>query len=104
MEIRLTTNEREVELGRHLRELRLRQNISQHELAERGNVALNAVKGLEAGKGATVTSFIKVLRALGCEEWLSSLAPQVTVSPLQLLKAKKPLRQRASPSKGGARV
>ena len=104
MSMRLTTNEREIELGRHLRELRLRQNISQCKLAERGNLALNAVKRLEAGKGATVTSFIKVLRALGCDEWLSSLAPQVTVSPLQLLKSKKPLRQRASPSKGGESV
>jgi len=104
MTIQPTTIEREKELGRNLRDLRLRKNITQQELAERGNVALNAVKRLEAGKGATVTSLIKVLRALGREEWLESLAPTVTISPLQLLKNRKPLRQRASPSKGGARV
>jgi len=87
-----------------LRDLRLRQNIDQRQLAERADVALNAVKRLEAGKGATVTSLIKVLRALGREEWLGTLAPQVTVSPLQMLKDKKPVRQRASRTKEAPRV
>ena len=80
MATRLTTVEREAELGRHLRDLRLRQNIDQRQLAERADVALNAVKRLEGGKGATVTSLVKVLRALGHEEWLETLAPQITVS------------------------
>jgi transcriptional regulator with XRE-family HTH domain len=104
MATRLTTVEREAELGRHLRGLRLRQNINQCQLAERADVALNAVKRLEGGKGATVTSLVKVLRALGREDWLETLAPQITVSPLQILKARKPARQRASPSKEGPRV
>ena len=104
MATRLTTDEWEAELGRHLRDLRLRQNIDQRQLAERADVALNAVKRLEAGKGATVTSLIKVLRALGREEWLGTLAPQVTVSPLQMLKDKKPVRQRASRTKEAPRV
>lgn len=104
METRLTTAEWEAELGQHLRDLRLRQNIDQRQLAERADVALNAVKRLEAGIGATVTSLIKVLRALGREEWLGTLAPQVTVSPLQMLKDRKPVRQRASPTKEAPRV
>lgn len=91
-------------LGQHLRDLRLRRNIDQRQLADQAGVALNVVKGLEGGKGATVTSLIKVLRALGREEWLGTLAPPVSVSPLQMLKAKKPTRQRASPSRGGTRV
>ena len=104
MATRLTTVEWEAQLGQHLRALRLRQNIDQRQLAERADVALNVVKKLEGGKGSTVTSLIKVLRALGREEWLGTLAPQVTVSPLQLLKDKKPVRQRASPSKEAPRV
>jgi transcriptional regulator with XRE-family HTH domain len=94
-----TTPERETELGRVLRELRLRQNIDQRQLAERADVALNAVKRLEAGKGSTITSLIKVLRALGREEWLDSLAPRVTVSPLLMFKAGRSVRQRASRSR-----
>jgi len=104
MATRLTTAEWEVKLGQHLRDLRLRQNIDQRQLAERADVALNAVKRLEAGKGATVTSLIAVLRALGREEWLGTLAPQVTVSPLQMLKDRKPVRQRASRTKEAPRV
>ena len=100
----VTSVEWETELGRHLRTLRLRQNIDQRQLAERADVALNAVKRLEAGKGATVTSLVKVLRVLGRENWIESLAPQVTVSPLQLLKDGRPLRQRASPSRKAADV
>ncbi len=104
MATRLTTDEWEAELGQHLRDLRLRQNIDQRQLAERADVALNVVKRLEAGKGATVTSLVKVLRALGREEWLGTLAPQVSVSPLQMLKDKKPVRQRASRMKEAPRV
>ena len=100
---RLKTNEWESELGQHLHDLRLRQNITQCLLAERADVALNVVKKLEGGKGGTVTSLIKVLRALGREEWLGALAPQVSVSPMQMLKDK-PVRQRASPSKEARRV
>ena len=92
------------ELGRHLRDLRLRRNIDQRQLADQAGVALNVVKRLEGGKGATVTSLIKVLRALGREEWLGTLTPMVSVSPLQMLKSKKPTRQRASPSKAVTRV
>ncbi len=103
MTIHITSDEWEAELGRHLRELRLRQNLDQRQLAERAAVALNAVKNLEHGKGSTITSLIKVLRALGREEWVGTLAPQVSISPLQMLKTK-PVRQRASRVKGTPHV
>jgi transcriptional regulator with XRE-family HTH domain len=100
MDTRITANEWEAELGRHLRELRLRQNLDQRQLAGQAGVALNVVKRLEGGKGATVTSLVKLLRALGREEWLGTLAPQVSISPLQMLKAR-PARQRASRVRDG---
>ena len=99
----MTTEEWETTLGRHLRNLRLRQNVDQRRLAEQAGVALNVVKNLEAGKGATVTSLVKVLRALGRADWMGSLAPAVSISPLQMLKAK-PSRQRASRTKGTTHV
>jgi len=99
----MTTEEWEATLGRQLREFRLRQNVDQRRLAEQAGVALNVVKNLEAGKGATVQSLVKVLRALGRVEWLESLAPAVSISPLQILKSK-PSRQRASRVKGTPHV
>lgn len=95
MNDQLTSEEWETELGRQLRGLRLRQNIDQRQLARQAGVALNAVKNLEAGKGATIASLVKVLRALGGVDWLRALAPAVSISPLQMLKAR-PTRRRAS--------
>ena len=94
-----TTAHLAVELGEQLRALRLRQNVNQQQLAARAGVALNAVKNLESGKGATVGSLLKVLRALGREDWLRALSPQVSISPLQAL-TRKPTRQRASRKSG----
>jgi hypothetical protein len=46
---------------------------------------------------------VKVLRTLGRVEWLETLAPTVSISPLQMLKTK-PSRQRASRGKGTPHV
>ena len=95
MESTLTTAEWGVEIGTQLRSLRLRHDLDQVQLAERAGVAINCVKRLEAGKATTLTTFIKVLRALGQADWLKTLAPEVSISPLQMLKTRRP-RQRAS--------
>jgi transcriptional regulator with XRE-family HTH domain len=98
-----TTQELEKEFGRQLRDLRLRTNINQRTVADRAGVALNVIKNLESGKGATIRSAIKVLRTLGCADWLTTLAPEVSISPLQMLKSKHS-RQRASREKGSLNV
>lgn len=88
----------EAELGRQIRALRLRKDLDQQQLAERAGIALNAVKNIESGKGATLHSLIQTLRVLDREDWLRTLAPAVSISPVQMLKAKAP-RQRASRKK-----
>lgn len=90
-----TLEEWELELGAQMRALRLRANLDQVSLARRAGIGLTAVKNLESGKGATLKTLIKTLRALDRTDWLASLAPQVSISPLQMLKTK-PARQRAS--------
>ena len=92
-----TTAEWESELGTQIRALRLRQNIDQQALAERAGIALNSVKNLERGKGSTLRSLIQVLRVLNRADWIHALAPPVSISPLQMLKTRKP-RQRVSRS------
>lgn len=98
-----TPEEMEIEFGRQLRDLRLRRNIDQRQLAEQAGVALNAVKNLENGRGSTLSSLVKVLRSLGRADWLETLAPTVGISPMQMLKARQP-RQRASKSKESSHV
>jgi transcriptional regulator with XRE-family HTH domain len=93
-------SEAEVELGRQIRNLRLRQDLNQRQLAERAGIALNAVKNLEAGKGATLRTLTQTLRVLNRVEWLTTLAPAVSISPIQMLRTRAP-RQRASRHKAG---
>lgn len=95
MENTKTVDEWAFELGEQMRALRLRADLDQISLAERAGVGLSAVKNIESGKGATLKTLIKILRALDRADWLASLAPPVSISPLQMLKAK-PVRQRAS--------
>ena len=92
------SSEFEAELGRQVRTLRLRQDLDQRQLADRAGIALNAVKNLEGGNGSTLRSLVLALRALNRADWLHTLAPAVSISPVQMLKAKAP-RQRASRKK-----
>lgn len=97
-----TVDEWEAELGRQVRALRLRANLDQRILAGQAGVGLTALKNLESGKGATVKTFIRTLRALDRAAWLETLSPPVSVSPLRMLKAKT-ARQRASRPRGKGR-
>ncbi|MBY0497787.1 MAG: helix-turn-helix domain-containing protein [Cyanobacteria bacterium] len=89
-------DELEAQLGEQLRSLRIRKNIDQRVLAERAGIALNAVKNLESGRGATVRSLVEVLRTLGRADWIGTLSPHVSISPVQMLLTKSP-RKRVSP-------
>jgi transcriptional regulator with XRE-family HTH domain len=87
------------QLGQHLRTLRLRQNLDQRMVAEGAGISLSALKNLETGRGATLTTLVKTLRVLGRLDWLDSLAPSVSISPLQLLKSKSERRRASKPRK-----
>jgi|SRR5687768_6849825 len=91
----------EADIGRQLRVLRLKLNLNQQQLAERAGIALNVVKNLEGGKGSTLGSLVQVLRVLNRVEWLGTLAPAVSISPVQMLRTKAP-RRRASRTKSKA--
>jgi transcriptional regulator with XRE-family HTH domain len=86
MDTILNTVEIEERLGARLRELRILKNLDQRALAAKAVVSLNAVRHLETGKCARVHSLVKVLRALDRADWLETLAPTVSISPLQMLR------------------
>ncbi len=84
---RYTTREFQELLGERLRAQRIREELTQDELARRAGVSTSTVHHLERGTGGTVTTLIKVLRALQVTDWLASLGPpQSTISPLQVLR------------------
>jgi transcriptional regulator with XRE-family HTH domain len=89
-----TPEELEATLGASLKALRLDRNITQAALAERADVSLKAIKNLENGQGSTIKTMVCVLRALGRESWLQSVAPVASINPLTMTRQAEP-RQRA---------
>jgi transcriptional regulator with XRE-family HTH domain len=85
-----TVADLEAKLGGKLRLLRLDRNIEQITLAARAGVSLNALKRLELGRGSTTHTLLSVLRALGREGWLETIAPVATINPLTMTRAAKP--------------
>jgi len=89
-----TTAELEASLGENLRALRLDRNLEQKTLADQAGISVRAVKNLEHGAGSSLKSLIAVLRVLGREDWLKTVAPVATINPLTMTAKAQP-RQRA---------
>lgn len=94
MDIKYTTEELEHQLGDDLRQLRLQKNIDQKTLCKEAGISLTAIRNLENGRGSTITTLIKTLRALDHVDALFLFAPQTSINPLQLVRQAQP-RQRA---------
>lgn len=72
----------EQEFGAQVRRARLLADIDQRTLADSANISPVTLAKLEKGQGSTLRTLFKVLRALGREDWLETLEPVSTVSPL----------------------
>jgi len=80
-------------IGGQVKALRIRKNLTQDELSARAGVSKSALFNLENGKGSTLKTLAAALNALGETAWMENLAPEVTVSPVQLLGLGKPRRR-----------
>ncbi len=72
----------EEEFGAQVRRARLLQDLTQQELAAAANISPVTLASLESGRGSTLTTLVRVLRALGRDDWLGTLEPAPTLSPL----------------------
>jgi transcriptional regulator with XRE-family HTH domain len=84
-----TPEELQSELGRRLKHLRLSRNLDQRTAAEKAGIARAALQNLEAGRGSSVKTLLRTLKALNYLEGIEILAPEPTVNPLALLKTKR---------------
>ena len=98
MESLFTTPELEQKLGEAIKNLRLQKNLTRQIVCERAGISLTALRNLECGQGATVHTLIRAARTLGRQDWIFALAPQVSISPIHMVRDKA-VRQRASRSK-----
>ena len=92
-----TPEELQTALGERLRRLRLNRNLDQRTTAEKAGISEKALRNLETGKGSTVETLIRVLKALEYLQGIDMLAPEISVNPLDLLRQPKaPQRARRS--------
>jgi transcriptional regulator with XRE-family HTH domain len=92
------------DLGQRLRQLRLSRNLDQRTTAERAGISERALRKLENGRGSTVETFLRTLRALDYVQGIDLLAPKVGLDPLALLRNSKPpqrVRRPRGPRKAG---
>lgn len=89
--------ELQVQLGDQIQALRLSKNLDQITTAEKAGISEKALRNMEAGRGSTIESFLRVLKALDSLDGLELLAPTPSISPLALLRSSKP-RQRVRQS------
>ncbi len=80
-------------MGTH--SFRLSRNLGQRTTAEKAGISEKALRNLEGGRGSTVETLLRVLKALDYLQGIDLLAPEASVSPLDLLRqAKQPQRAR----------
>lgn len=99
----LTDNAIQQRIGDRLKSLRLRQNITQSNLAHDSQVSLSSIKKIERGEIGSFDAFLRLLRTLGKLDVLLPLVEEEQMSPNEYYEfvnsAKRKVRKRAAKSK-----
>ncbi|MGD8618996.1 MAG: helix-turn-helix transcriptional regulator [Gammaproteobacteria bacterium] len=84
------------ELGERMARRRLDLQLTQADVAGQAGIAKRTVERIEAGASAQMSSIIRILRVLELLPDLDVMIPEATVRPMDLLKRKGKVRQRAT--------
>jgi len=84
------------EIGERIARRRLDLELTQAALAEQAGIAKRTLERVEAGHSAQMSSFIRILRVLDALPGLDRMLPEARPGPMDLLKRKGKVRQRAS--------
>ena len=87
------------EIGERITQRRLDLQLTQADVAEQAGVAKRTVERIEAGASAQISSIIRILRVLDLLPGLDRMIPEAGPKPMDLLKRKGKVRQRASSSR-----
>lgn len=86
-------------IGANLKSLRLRQNVTQSNLAESAGVSLSSLKKIENGDICSFDSFLRLLRTLRKLDVLQPLVDEEQLTPNEywefINNAKRKIRKRA---------
>jgi transcriptional regulator with XRE-family HTH domain len=80
-----TESEIRAELGKRLADLRIGKGLSQLQLSQKAGVGVATLQRFEQGQGATLSTFIQLLMALGRVEDINHLLtpPALTIEHLE---------------------
>lgn len=84
------------EIGGRIARRRLDLQLAQANVAEQAGIAKRTVERIEAGASAQMLSIIRIFRVLDLLQDLDRLIPEAQPRPMDLLKRKGKIRQRAS--------
>ncbi len=84
------------EIGERIARSRLDLQLTQADVAEQAGVSKRTVERIESGASAQMSSFIRILRVLDLLPGLEQMIPEAGPSPMDLLRRKGKVRQRAS--------
>jgi transcriptional regulator with XRE-family HTH domain len=84
------------ELGARIAARRVDLQLTQADVAEEAGIAKRTLERMEAGHSSQLSSLVRVLRVLDALPGLDNLVPPTGPRPMDLLKRKGKVRQRAS--------
>ena len=88
-------------LAARVKEYRLAARLSQKELAELSGVSQTTISHFEQGvsRNLTLANFISLLRALGQEQRLADILPELPIPPMALRESEKLIPKRVRRNK-----
>ncbi len=92
------------ELGARIAARRLELERTQAQVAEQAGIAKRTLERIEAGQTSQLVTLIRVLRVLDCAGGLDGLLPEPGARPMDLLKRKGKVRQRASGTRSAGKI
>lgn len=84
------------ELGARIASRRVELQMTQAAVAEQAGIAKRTLERMEAGQTSQLVTLVRVLRVLDAASGLDGLLPEFGPRPMDLLKQKGNVRQRAS--------
>lgn len=83
-------------IGAFIQQMRIKENITQSELAQKAAISRTTLSMLERGENISLVNLVKILRILDLLYVLNSFDGQEELSPIELAKGERQKRQRAS--------
>lgn len=84
------------EIGARIARRRIDLQLTQAAVAEQAGIAKRTLERMEAGQSSQLSTLVRVLRVLDAASGLENLIPEPGPRPMDLLKRKGKVRQRAS--------